>query len=93
MQTLQELGSAVAARRHALGLKQGDVAHQAGITAELLSRFERGRSSEFGARKLLAVLAVLGMELDAVVAGQSGTLDELRRERHGAGTAAKFDRV
>ena len=81
MQTLQELGKAVAARRKLLGLKQGDVAARAGVTAESLSRFERGRGAEFGARKLLAVLAVLGAELDVVAQGQSGNLDELRRER------------
>lgn len=81
MQTLQELGEAVAARRRSLGLKQADVAAQAGVTAESLSRFERGRSAEFGSRKLLAVLAVLGSELDVIQAGQSGNLDELRRER------------
>jgi HTH-type transcriptional regulator / antitoxin HipB len=86
VQTIQELGEAVAARRRALKLRQAAVATQAGITAESLSRFERGRSAEFGARKLLAVLAVLGMELDVVVAGRSGTLDELRRERNSAGT-------
>ena len=84
MQTLQELGTSVAARRHSLGLKQADVAAKAGITAESLSRFERGRSAEFGSRKLLAVLAVLGAELDIMVAGQSGTLDELRLERASA---------
>ncbi len=81
METLSELGYAVAARRRSLGLRQQAVAAQAGISAESLSRFERGRSAEFGARKLLAVLAVLGMELDLTPAGQSGTLDELRRER------------
>lgn len=81
MQTLQELGEAVAARRKLLGLKQGDVAAQAGITPESLSRFERGRAAEFGSRKLLAVLAVLGAELDIVTQGQAGNLDELRRER------------
>jgi HTH-type transcriptional regulator/antitoxin HipB len=86
LQTLQELGQAVASRRQALGLQQGVVADRAGITAETLSRFERGRTAEFGARKLLAVLAVLGMELDLATAGQSGTLDELRRERNGAGS-------
>ena len=86
MQTLQELGEAVAARRKLLGLKQGDVAAMAGITPESLSRFERGRSAEFGALKLLAVLAVLGAELDLVVQGQAGNLDELRRERAQATT-------
>ncbi len=91
MQTLQELGEAAASRRRSLGLRQAAVAQQAGITGESLSRFERGRSAEFGARKLLAVLAVLGMELDMVVAGQSGNLDELRRERHRSGTDPKTD--
>jgi HTH-type transcriptional regulator / antitoxin HipB len=81
LQTLQELGASVAARRKSLGLKQADVAAQAGITPESLSRFERGRVAEFGARKLLAVLAVLGAELDVMAQGQSGGLDELRRER------------
>ena len=81
MQTLQELGEAVATRRKLLGLKQGDVAAKAGVTPESLSRFERGRSAEFGARKLLAVLAVLEAELDIVAQGQAGNLDALRRER------------
>ena len=72
-------------RRQTLGLQQGVVAERAGITAETLSRFERGRTAEFGTRKLLAVLAVLGMELDLMTVGRSGTLDELRRERNSAG--------
>jgi HTH-type transcriptional regulator / antitoxin HipB len=84
MKTLQELGEAVAVTRRELGLKQKDVAAQAGITAESLLRFERGQVSEFGARKLLAVLAVLGMEMTFVKTGMSGSLDELRRERSGA---------
>jgi transcriptional regulator with XRE-family HTH domain len=84
VQTLQELGEAVAAQRKALGLRQHAVAEQSGITPESLSRFERGRGAEFGSRKLLAVLAVLGMEINFVPVGQSGTLDELRRERNQA---------
>jgi HTH-type transcriptional regulator/antitoxin HipB len=84
MKSLQELGEAVGTTRRELGLKQKDVAAQAGITAETLLRFERGQVSEFGARKLLAVLAVLGMEVAFVKMGISGSLDELRRERGGA---------
>lgn len=83
MKTLQELGEAIVIARRELGLKQKDVAAQAGITPESLLRFERGQVSEFGSRKLLAVLAVLGMELSFVKAGTSGSLDELRRERGG----------
>ena len=82
MQTLQEIGESVATRRRDLSLKQLVVAQQAGITPESLSRFERGRSPEFGTRKLLAVLAVLGMELDVIQSGQSGNLDQLRKERN-----------
>jgi transcriptional regulator with XRE-family HTH domain len=83
MQTLPELGSAVAARRRSLGLKQGDVAARAGVPGDSLSRFEHGKLAEFGSRKLLALLAVLGMEIQFVDIGESGSLDELRRERGG----------
>lgn len=87
MQTIQELGEAVFARRRLMRLRQAAVAQQAGITAESLSRFERARSAGLGARKLLAVLAALGIEFDVIVSGQSGTLDELRRERRNASAA------
>ncbi len=83
MQTVQELGDAVAERRRALGLKQGDVAARAGVAQAALSRFERGKLPEFGSRKLLAVLAALGMELQFVEIAAAGSLDELRRERGG----------
>ncbi len=81
MKTLTELGAAVARRRHELGVKQHTVALQAGLSAESLSRFERGHSAEFGSRKLLSLLAVLGMELQFTETGFSGSLDELKRER------------
>ena len=88
MITLQELGLAVARLRKERGLTQMVVASQAGITKDLLSRFERGGAlAEMGSRKLLAVLAVLavlGAELAVVESGLSGTLDELRRERGAA---------
>ena len=83
MRTLQELGETVASSRKALGLRQKDVAAQAGISPEALLRFERGQASEFGSRKLLAVLAILGMEINFTPFGKSGSLDELRRERQG----------
>ena len=73
----------MATRRRGLGLRQGDVAACAGITQESLSRFERGRLTEFGSRKLLAVLAALGMEVEFAEVGAAGSLDELRRERGG----------
>lgn len=84
MQTLAELGEAVSARRRALRLNQSEVSARSGITRESLVRFERGKVSEFGSRKLLAVLAALGLEMNFSEVGTSGTLDELRRERGGA---------
>jgi HTH-type transcriptional regulator/antitoxin HipB len=83
MKTITDLGLAVAERRKKQGLRQGQVARQSGITQESLSRFENGQLSEFGSRKLLAVLAVLGLEMNFTEVGMSGTLDELRRERGG----------
>ena len=81
MKTLKELGEAIALRRRELGLRQHNVALQAGLSPESLSRFEHGHAAEFGSRKLLSVLAVLGMELQFTASGISGSLDELRRER------------
>jgi HTH-type transcriptional regulator/antitoxin HipB len=83
MRSLREVGEVVAATRKTLGLKQKDVAAKAGITPESLLRFERGQLAEFGSRKLMAVLAVLDLELTFKKAGTSGTLDELRIERGG----------
>jgi len=84
MQTIGELGQAVLARRKSLRLNQQYVSQRSGITRELLVRFERGQLSDFGCRKLLAVLAVLGLEMNFTEVGMAGTLDELRRERGGA---------
>ena len=84
MQTLTELGEAVAAKRKALKLSQSVVASRTALTRETLVRFERGQLTEFGSRKLLAVLAVLGLEISFTEVGAAGTIDELRRERGGA---------
>jgi HTH-type transcriptional regulator / antitoxin HipB len=84
MQTLAELGEAVATRRKALKMSQSEIARRTGLTRETLVRFERGQLTEFGSRKLLALLAVLGMELNFTEVKTAGTLDELRRERSGA---------
>lgn len=83
MNTLAELGEAVATKRKVLKMSQSEVAARSGLTKGYLGYFERGQLPEFGTRKLLAVLAVLGMEISFVEAGASGTLDELRRERSG----------
>ena len=80
MRTLDELGKAVAERRRAKRMTQADVASRAGITSDTLSRFELGKATELGTRKLLSVLSVLGLELEFREKGTSGSLDELRKE-------------
>jgi transcriptional regulator with XRE-family HTH domain len=62
-------------------LKQLDVARCAGITPETLSRLERRRLAEFGARKLLVLLGVSGLEGDFILKAPPPTLDNLRLER------------
>lgn len=84
MQAIPEVGQALAQRRKLLNMKQGQVAAQSGLSQALLSRLENGQLTEFGARKLMTVLAVLGLELTFTEVGVAGTLDELRRERGSA---------
>jgi predicted XRE-type DNA-binding protein len=84
MQTLNELGQAVSAKRKMMGLSQKYVAERSGITRELLVRFERGKLADFGSRKLLSVLTVLDLEINFTGIGIAGTLDELRGERSSA---------
>lgn len=80
MQTVTELGEAVAHRRRSLGLKQGEVARAAGVSQDTLSRFELGKVADIGARRLLAVLSILGLELDFKPEGSAGSLDDLKQE-------------
>jgi HTH-type transcriptional regulator/antitoxin HipB len=84
MRTLRELGEAVAARRKSRHLTQAELARRAGLTRELVVRLEKGQVTEFGSRKLLAVLAALNLEMTFIEVGTSVSLDELRRERGGA---------
>ena len=81
MQTLFELGEASQRAAAACACSNRPSRRKRASPPSRRPRFQRGRSAEFGARKLLAVLAVLGMEIDLIPAGQAGTLDELRRER------------
>ena len=84
MKTTAEIGQLLALRRKKLGMKQKDLAASAGIPGASLSRLENGRLPEFGARKLVSLLTVLGLELDVRPVGEEGNLDELRKELGGA---------
>jgi transcriptional regulator with XRE-family HTH domain len=84
MKTTAEFGQLLANRRKELGLKQKELASYAGVPGASLSRLENGRLPEFGLRKLVSLLTVLGLELDVRPIGTSGNLDELRKELGGS---------
>jgi transcriptional regulator with XRE-family HTH domain len=84
MNTSAEMGQLLALRRKKLGIKQKDLAASAGISGASLSRLENGRLPEFGVRKLISLLTVLGLELDVRPTSAAGNLDELRKELEGS---------
>jgi DNA-binding response OmpR family regulator len=65
MKTTAEIGQVLALQRKKLAIKQKDLAESAGIPGASLSRLENGRLPEFGVRKLISLLTVLGLELGA----------------------------
>ena len=84
MKTTAEIGRLLALRRKKLAIKQKDLAASAGIPKASLSRLENGHLPEFGVRKLISLLTVLGLELDVRPANAAGNLDELRKELGGS---------
>jgi transcriptional regulator with XRE-family HTH domain len=84
MKTTAEIGRRLALRRKQLGIKQKDLAAAAGIPGASLSRLENGRLPEFGVRKLISLLTVLGLELEMRPTDAAGNLDELRKELGGS---------
>lgn len=84
MKTTAEIGYSLSLRRKQLGIKQKDLAAAAGIPGASLSRLENGRLPEFGVRKLISLLTVLGLELEMRPTDAAGNLDELRKELGGS---------
>ena len=84
MKTTAEIGHRLALRRKQLGIKQKDLAAAADIPGASLSRLENGRLPEFGVRKLMSLLTVLGLELEMCPTDAAGNLDELRKELGGS---------
>lgn len=60
--TLPSLGARIRARRKASGLRIDDAAALCGVSVDLLSRLENGKSG-VSTQRLLAVLAGLGLVL------------------------------
>ena len=81
MNDLPELGLEVARLRKERGMTQRTLASLCGTGQSTLARFETGGVAEFGSRKLLRLLEVLGHELAFVPAKRSFTLDDALEER------------
>ena len=81
MTHLSDLGTEVARLRRAKGWTQKELGAMAGMGQSTLARFETGQVAEFGSRKLLRLLELLGRRLVTVDASQPFTLDDALEQR------------
>ena len=73
--TLPDLGAQYQALRKQAGKTQQEVTMVVGLRQEALSRFERGRGSDFSLAKMLRLAHFLGHDLNFVSDSQRPTLD------------------
>ncbi len=78
---LSELGREVARLRNEKGMTQRELSALCGLAQPTLARFEAGRVAEFGSRKLMLLLEVMGYGLTVSAAPQQFTLDDALAER------------
>jgi HTH-type transcriptional regulator/antitoxin HipB len=81
MNNLTELGQEVARLRKERGMTQKQLGSLCAMGQSTLARFETGGVAEFGARKLLRLLEVLGYELAITPRARAFTLDDALAER------------
>jgi transcriptional regulator with XRE-family HTH domain len=81
MNTLPELGQALARLRRERQMTQKELAALCGMGQSTLARFETGGVAEFGSRKLLRLLEVLGHGIAFAPLQRSFTLDDALAER------------
>lgn len=79
-----EVGKKIAEIRKEKGWKQADLARECGVSRTLLSELERGTASDVGMRKVMRILAQLGVCLE-VVPRRRPTLDEVLRQHEEMG--------
>jgi transcriptional regulator with XRE-family HTH domain len=78
------IGRTLRVLRRRLGLRQVDVAARAGVSQQLVSRVELGRSSRLTARTLRRIFSVVDADVVTVVRWRGGALDRLLDEDHAA---------
>lgn len=79
--SLPELGLEVARLRRDKGMTQKELGKLAGMGQSTLARFETGQVAEFGSRKLLRLLEVLGQGVLIASVRTEFTLDDALAQR------------
>ena len=75
---LADIGQLVHARRTALGLSQAQLATMSGLSRATINQLEGGSLVDLGAAKLIALLDLVGISLDAGARkGQQGALQSV----------------
>ena len=90
LSSLADLGREVARLRKAKGLTQKELGALTGMGQSTLARFETGRVAEFGARKLLRLLEVLGHGLAVTAERPQFTLDDALHARRSEARESKL---
>jgi transcriptional regulator with XRE-family HTH domain len=80
---MQEIGTAIREARKQRDLTQEEVGLSLGMSRATISGIESGRVAEIGIRKVMALCAVLGLELSVGARRPYPTLQELRSEAYG----------
>jgi transcriptional regulator with XRE-family HTH domain len=81
MLALSSIGEQIAARRRSMGLTQAALAKRAGVGHSTLDALENGRLGELGLKRIVRLLAALGLELKIEEAtARRPTLEELMEE-------------
>lgn len=89
----RRLGAALRALRRRRGLRQLDVARQAGLAQPTVSLVERGHLDRLSIRTLRALFAAVDARYEGGVVWRGGGLDRLLDERHAALAGAVVRRL
>ncbi|WDZ94966.1 helix-turn-helix domain-containing protein [Herbaspirillum sp. WKF16] len=84
---LIEIGSQAKAARQALELTQGQLARLSGLSRTTINHLENGVLKDLGSAKLIALLALLGMRLDALPRSETRGGKALEIAARSAGTS------
>jgi HTH-type transcriptional regulator/antitoxin HipB len=90
---LNDLAEQFKRARIASRLTQREAAEAAGVSAMLVSQFERGALTELGTVKLLSLLRAVGLELQIRSTGHQRTLNDIATELDVATTPVRSHRT